>query len=751
MKGLRLLTRLACAVAIASAGAAGYVLACGPFVTMLRPVDTVRPAGLAAYDRGDLGVVRQHFARRYLVQAFRRFNGRPAIAVAPVAAPVRVGPYVPEADRGAQKAWRDVHQRITGVDPKIDTDRRIAQYQFITNCLEDTFASATATANARVGKYGATSPEVRDWFRAQDAVLANCAGDAPVLPDPAPPTADALTRADRAYQTAAAYFYAMEFDEAAKRFKQIAADTASPWRPYGRYLAGRSLLRQATIAETLDRQDMLAAQAEFRAVLADRTAAVVHDSAKGLLERITFRIDPVQRLKDVSTPLATADAVTTVQLNEYERVMDVLLGDTTTFDYGDLRDRDAIAATAELNDWVTVMQGSGAAAGARAMAQWKRTSSPTWLVAALWKIPPADPDAPAVLDAGGRVAKTSPAYLTVAFLRVRLLAARGEIDRARELLATLPSQPLPGADAETVNLLNAERFKVSRSMTELLSAAPRFVASERLDGASWKDADQDPAAPPARRDPVFDDDAGIVFSWHLPLARLVEASTSTVLPARLRLRVASAAFTRAWMLGRDKEALAVAPVLRALSPGAAADVQTFESAAPADRHIAGLRLLLRTPGLRADVTGLEDNEYYEQKDLSRTFDHLFRRNWWCAFSVQNKGGVDPDAEVVTLLYDSREDLWPSFLTADERAAVQRERQAMAALGTAPNYLAAEAVTWAKSRPKDLDAAEALAHAVEGTRWGCTDKGSTPASRTAFQTLHNLFPRSEWAQKTKYWY
>jgi hypothetical protein len=301
-----------------------------------------------------------------------------------------------------------------------------------------------------------------------------------------------------------------------------------------------------------------------------------------------------------------------------------------------------------------------------------------------------------------------------------------------------------------VNLLNAARFKVSRSMAELLSAAPRIVASVRLDDGSWKDA-EDPVAPAVTRDPVFDDDAGIVFSWHLPLARLVEASTSTVLPARLRLRVASAAFTRAWMLGRDTEALAVAPVLRALSPAAAADVQTFESAAPADRHIAGLRLLLRTPGLRADVTGLEDNDYYDEKDLSRTFDHLFRRNWWCAFSTKNNGGVGEDAEVVTLLYDSREDLWPSFLTTDERAAVQRERQALAALGTAPNYLAAEAVTWAKNRPTDLDAAEALAHAVEGTRWGCTDKGSTPASRAAFQTLHQLFPRSEWARRTRYWY
>jgi len=71
------------------------------------------------------------------------------------------------------KQWRDLHKQITGVDPAIDTDRRIAQYQLVTNCLDGTFAAAVATGAARVTTYGAGSPAVRDWFRAQDAVLAN--------------------------------------------------------------------------------------------------------------------------------------------------------------------------------------------------------------------------------------------------------------------------------------------------------------------------------------------------------------------------------------------------------------------------------------------------------------------------------------------------------------------------------------------------------------------------------------------------
>jgi hypothetical protein len=748
MRDLRRLVRMASAAGIAAAGAAGYLLACGPFLALMRPVETVRPAQVASYDRGDLGIVREHFARRYLVQAYRRFSGRPAIAVSPQAGIVM--PFVPTNDLPPIKEWRALHARVTGAEPAIDQDRRIAQYQVMTNCLLDAYLTAAKTGRARVDKYGAASQEARDWVRAQDAVLANCSGTALVLPDPAPANTDALARADRAYQIAAAYFYAMKFDEAAERFKQIAADTASPWCHYGRYLAGRALLRSATIPESLDRQAMLAARTEFQATLADRDAAFLHESARGLLHLIAFRIEPVQLLRGLSGTIASADTVADDRLNEYEQLMDRLLGDTTSYSYGDLADRDAIAATSEMNDWIIVMQGTDDRAAVRAVEEWKRSRGAAWLVASLWKIPATHADAPALLDAAARIEPSSPAFLSVAFLRVRMLAEGGKADQARTLLATLPRVARDTADAEAVNLLNAERFMLARSLDELLQAAPRLVVSTRLDVAPWNDTEIETGSP-LERAPVFDDDAGMVFSRRLPLARLVEASTSEILPARLRLRVASAAFTRAWMLGRDDEALAVAPVLRALSPSAAGDVQTFEKAAAADRHIAGLRLLLRTPGLRADVRGLEDDQDHDERGLSRTFDHTFRRNWWCEFSRGDSRVPVSESALLPILYRGQDVPAPSFVSADERAAAQRDRDALAALGPAPNHLAAEAVTWAKARPSDLDAAEALAHAVEGTRWGCGNARTTDASRTAFQTLHQLFPRSEWAQKTKYWY
>ena len=50
-------------------------------------------------------------------------------------------------------------------------------------------------------------------------------------------------RADRAYQIAAANFYAANFDEALKGFAAIAADANSPWQRNAVYLVARALTR----------------------------------------------------------------------------------------------------------------------------------------------------------------------------------------------------------------------------------------------------------------------------------------------------------------------------------------------------------------------------------------------------------------------------------------------------------------------------------------------------------------------------
>src|SRR5262245_8533015 len=67
-------------------------LACGPFFAELRTVERGVPSDRQAYDRGNLGIVKPTFARRYLVQAYRTLSG---------AAPQRLDPQPrPVADTG---------------------------------------------------------------------------------------------------------------------------------------------------------------------------------------------------------------------------------------------------------------------------------------------------------------------------------------------------------------------------------------------------------------------------------------------------------------------------------------------------------------------------------------------------------------------------------------------------------------------------------------------------------------------------
>jgi hypothetical protein len=727
--------RILTAATVAGLTATAYVLACGPFLTELRTVEVIVPPHIEQYGRGNVGVVRPHFARRYLVQAYRRFAGAPPLpTVVPVMSSPQAGP--PPALQ-----W----EQLTGV--KVATEHRIANYQSIENCLDDAFVSAMRTLKARVAQYGESSPHARDWIRAQNAVFSNCSGDTLVLPEPAPRSADALTRADRAYQTAAAYFYGLQYDEAVARFREIAADPSSPWRLYGRYMVARALIRQATVPEKQTTEPLLAAERELRGVLQDQAAASLHGSARGLLDLIALRAHPIDRLRALAASLTGARPSSEQELTDYQRLMDTLVGDTTEFDYAAVPERSAISQSGDLNDWILSLQGTGTAATDRAVTQWKRTGIVPWLAAALWKIPAAHPDATPLLAAAAAVDRSSPAFATVAFLRVRLLAARGQRDQARALLATLPDKPGDGVEPETLNLLNAERFMLADNLNELLAAAPRAILLEQ--GASWRGED---FSRDTLRQPILDDDGGAVFSSRMPLAGLVEASTSTVLPDRLRLRVASAAFARAWMLKKHDEAMAVALVLKSLAPALRADLARFESAVGSNaRHIAGLRLLLRTPGLRASVIGIEDDQDLRLSQPRRTFDHTFRRNWWCSFAADGSEKRTPKSELIALLYPDGTVPYPAFLSGGELEQTERELSALGALGAAPKYLANEAVQWARARPSDIDAAEALAHAVDGIHWGCADDNTMVASRTAFQTLHKLFPKSEWARKTKYWY
>jgi len=280
----------------------------GPYWTTLDTIQRIEPPHRAEYGRGELGVVRQKFARRYLVQAYRVFSGGSPLPQ--TAAPAWELQQLQIPKTTPVEDWTEARDQTLGLTTTpadrgqlyYARYRNILDNQQILNCPDDAFANAVRTLKARSDRFGGTSPEIRDWAKAQVAVFKNCSEEDLVLPDAAPASAPALVRADRAYQTAAAYFYGMQFEEAERRFRGIASDTTSPWRGYGRYLAARSKIRRATLSESDPSQAerlLQSAETELRSVIGDPDAAELHHSAQGLLDHLATNLRPIERLSMV--------------------------------------------------------------------------------------------------------------------------------------------------------------------------------------------------------------------------------------------------------------------------------------------------------------------------------------------------------------------------------------------------------------------------------------------------------------------
>ena len=95
---------------------------------------------------------------------------------------------------------------------------------------------------------------------------------------------------------------------------------------------------------------------------------------------------------------------------------------------------------------------------------------------------------------------------------------------------------------------------------------------------------------------------------------------------------------------------------------------------------------------------------------------------------------------------------PSFLSAEERAAAEKEMVKLGQARVGANFMTAEVLSYAKSHPEDERAPRALHLAVRSTRYSaCSDEETTHWSEKAFRLLHDRYPKSEWAEKTKYHY
>lgn len=723
----------------------GAIYSCGPWFdeATFAFADAPQPSQ-EEFAAGKLGIVLPTLRRSYLIVAYRYLNGlkldaeQQQDAIADWNRKMVPGPN--DRPITAIDEWLKARSQVEGA-PRIapyDPYASVSNsHQFFLNCPEEAFRAASATLAARTRKYGEQSAALRAWATAQDQVFSNCDRKARAVPAVLD-SADPLLRADRNYQIAAAQFYAGDFDGALAAFDAIAKDPASPWASYGSYLAARALVRKATLhtpeEDKFDAPTLQEAQRRLEQVASDPHAAM-HDAAARLLEFVLFRTEPEKRVAELEQVMVKPDPGTNFEQHLWDYVLLVSHGEQAD----------------DLSDWPRTFyaeppyaQPAGAKpheaqSAAHAVAKWREERSFPWLIAALQLARPNDKDAEELLNAASQVPATSPGYLTVRYYALRVMANGKQQDAARKELDALISQPALPVGSR--NLLNDERQKLATSLADFLehaSEVPSYVGIDLDLVEEGYPPYQSEQVKASKGKPFFNSYAAQVLSRRLPLAQLAESARSKAMPAHLQREVARSTWTRAVLLDDMAVADQLQPLLAQLDHPLWAMMDTFRSAKTnEDKRFAAILVMLHNPGLSPSVrAGLPRSATLGEVDH-------YRDNWWCddLGAGLTSTGTDKDSEFP----------FPPFSSAEDKARLRKEIEKIAPTGPAPNYLASRVLAFAEHHPDDTRVPEALHLAVRSTRWGCTNPETTHWSEKAFRLLHQRYPNSEWAEKTKYYF
>lgn len=731
-------------------------LACGPFTLEAVFVHTVHPAyPLEQFAAGRTGVVQPSYARSYLYVAYRYFSG---LSFTPAEQQSLVSLWRErldfhsgdEGDSDWTRVWLTARQKVPGVPGRETIDiyrarEKPNEYESYVNCNKDAFETAAATLNQRIEKYGADSPSIQSWVQAQDQVFANCSSGKSI-PDPAPPATDALLRADRAYQIAAANFYSADFDEAKKQFETIAADNKSPWRRTAQFLVARTLIRKGSLGTPEQKQESLtAAETELTKVLADKNLSDLHPSATRLLNLVRLRLRPNERRH--------ALAQTLLAKNQNDNLKQDLWDYTVLMDQS-LEGEQKTAAEAfkgdELSDWIVTFQSEDAATFDHSLERWQTTRSVPWLIAALSGAEGKHARAGELISEALKVKPNSPAFASAQFHAVRLLMEAGKNDEARTLLDQLLKTNRDQFDAASLNLLASKRMLVSTTLADFLNYAARVPVT-----LSWNDDgreipvddDEIEAEMKALQDqPRFDYDAGVALNRKMPLSVLKEAAKNTSLPVPLRRDLVQAVWLRAVILGDTRTADELTPTVHELIPEMSTLLDAYLSGnTPQAKKFSAIYAWLKFPGLEPVVDiGVGRRTPLQSQDS-------YRDNWWCgnAYYLPEEEQENEVTGPPSFTASNTHELL--FLSPAEKETAKQQWSTLGALGAAPNYIAQNVVQWANRTTNDPRNAEALHLAVMTTRFGCTDKNSGRWSKAAFDALHRKYPNSSWAKKTPYWF
>ncbi len=661
------------------------------------------------------------------------------------------------------------------------------------NCQEDGFHVAIATLEKRAQTWGAHSPELADWIEGQDAVFSNCGSGSSVVADPstkpaivpsspaaAPASAPQLLQQDRAYQIAAAQFYASQFEPARTSFQAIAQDTASPWRGIARYMVARTLIRFAFLSVAngpdggmakFDPSMMQQAQQQLEAMRNDQVPGVSQHAVEDLLHLVRIRTEPQPRLAEISAALAgpKSDPYYAQDIEDLTWYLNAKLdsipirADADDFSFpvekkkrdprplteqekqsgfeGALHDVADLRSISPLIDWLITVQSPSDGARKHAIEEWKRTGHAAWLTAAIMKASSSDAAAPALIEATAHIPPTSPAWPTIEYHRLRLLIDSGHAAAARSELAAVFPRVLATGSESAVNLFTGLRMRTAVSLNDALADAPRKLIEHLSEEQSSLSECLEVMKNPKRvydckkdTSPVeFSQDTAAVLNSEAPLATLAQAAQSDALSPQLRQSVAIVTWVRAVLLKNEPVAARMLPLLP----------QKLQQQAGPGIGFHPLMAILRNPGLRPY---LDDGV---QRSYSYDFVESFSDNWWCGDWTTVYGEDNEPIHTESV----------AFLSPRERESGEQETKSLLTLGSADEYLGSQVVAYAQAHPSDPDVPEALYLALRMIRYGCNrtwewqDPNKPQVDPTASiayeigEIMRRRYPTNSWTKKS----
>jgi len=784
--------------------------ACGPDYDKAVFVSWIHPdLPLKNYAAGNLGILQSGWARSYLCVAYRYLTDQRLLKDEQESIERlwinRLSNEFPQTDfisGDAMKQYIDLRSKVlnTKSDQSWELYRELRDFCDKNNIGDNSFVEALATLRVRIKQHGEHSSAVREWLRGQDCIFGLNKLHEVTVPEPLKIGIDKTLKEDRDYQRAAATFYLCDYFKALKMFKLMAGDETSTRHALSIYMVARcraescmcagasetptqviaSLEKQIELESDLGKKEdlidligWLRVKSESNQDNFDRLVRLVSSRGSGTVASASFG----RNVADLTCTIAqsTCTEQSPAKKTEHAKLKlmehDLTAWLNTVYDAYDPYSQtpEELASMAHQypseNGWIKELRDRSAKHqavldqhAAFALSQWRTNHSIHWLVAVMLcgGLRPADrADA---LAAAEKVPPQSPAYQTTAFYVIDALSARGELEKARQRLATVMGKENE-LSISAANLFKSQLLSLSTTCEEYLTAAcMRLVPSsnsEVLLPSDWKRYELHNNTVPALSG--WDDEVARDLDYNLPYSLWVKLAHRADLPANLHTRIVCAVWLRSIMLGKTQDTKQLSQELTRSYPILGSKIKKYQDLLPGrEKQFALASLVLGNYGMSPYVMAglprfaMKINEF-----------NYYRENFWIPLQASTtspdndetpwkstvKGGSCPDSALMHAYYKGG---ITRLLSASQKQEAAAERFQMDKCN-ASMLLGQPVLDEAKANPATPELPELLYKIVKLPLWSGDSKTGSRYSKLALQVLKERYPQDKWAKKVRYSY